>query len=78
MCSRHKPKEQTIITSDYVSKLFETTCITDVRGLGGKLGHQLMDKYNIKVVWFLCDVVQQLTYVLLCVSVFVKYLTFNM
>lgn len=49
VCARHKPKQQTIICSEFVSAIFETTPIRSVRSLGGKLGKQLMTGFDIQV-----------------------------
>ena len=50
VCARHKPKQQTIIHNDFVNILFETTPLRSVRNLGGKLGKQLMEGFNIQVL----------------------------
>lgn len=49
VCARHKPNQQTIIPPQYVSKVYETTSISSVRNLGGKLGKALTDAFGIRV-----------------------------
>lgn len=49
VCSRHKPKKQTIIPSQFIRKIFDTTQISSVRNLGGKLGQELADTFGVKV-----------------------------
>ncbi|VDD88974.1 unnamed protein product [Enterobius vermicularis] len=52
ICSKHKPKEQTVLSSDMIPTLFRTTNIRSVRNLGGKLGKALSESFNIQVIRF--------------------------
>ncbi|VDM72155.1 unnamed protein product, partial [Strongylus vulgaris] len=47
VCSRHKPRQQTLIPFDFVPTLFEEVPIGDVRMLGGKLGHAIQERLAV-------------------------------
>ncbi len=49
VCSKNKPKQQTIIPEHFVQQLFKDIHIHSVRNLGGKLGNKLIEKFNIQV-----------------------------
>lgn len=49
ICSRHKPKKQSVIPSQFIQKIFDTTNISSVRNLGGKLGQALTETFGVKV-----------------------------
>uniref|UniRef100_A0A0N5A8K8 UmuC domain-containing protein n=1 Tax=Syphacia muris TaxID=451379 RepID=A0A0N5A8K8_9BILA len=48
--SRHKPDQQTIISSDHVFDVYKFTNISVVPGLEGNLGRLLMETYKIKTM----------------------------
>ncbi|VDN03998.1 unnamed protein product [Thelazia callipaeda] len=50
VCSRHKPGQQSVIYDEAITEIFKYTPICEVRNLGGKLGRQLMKKFNIKTM----------------------------
>lgn len=49
ICARHKPRQQSILPSEYVEEIFKETPISDVRMLGGKLGSSLIEQFSISV-----------------------------
>lgn len=54
-CSTNKPNAQTILPIEGVGKFFERIKITDVRNLGGKLGHQIKNQLGITTMKELRD-----------------------
>uniref|UniRef100_A0A914UHC3 DNA polymerase eta n=1 Tax=Plectus sambesii TaxID=2011161 RepID=A0A914UHC3_9BILA len=50
VCARHKPRQQTIIAPEFASVILETTPLRSVRNLGGKLGKQLIEGFNIQTM----------------------------
>ncbi|KJH50274.1 ImpB/MucB/SamB family protein [Dictyocaulus viviparus] len=56
VCSRHKPRQQTILPFDFVPVIFKETPIGDVRMLGGKLGRAIQDSLAVTTMAELADV----------------------
>lgn len=49
-CGFHKPNKQTILPHDQVKKLYEKLKISKLRGLGGKLGENVIQDLNCETV----------------------------
>ena len=47
VCAMHKPRQQTILTPEYLRELYRRTKITSMRNLGGKMGLKLANKFAI-------------------------------
>uniref|UniRef100_A0A0M3K4Q0 DNA polymerase eta (inferred by orthology to a human protein) n=1 Tax=Anisakis simplex TaxID=6269 RepID=A0A0M3K4Q0_ANISI len=48
VCSRHKPRQQSLIPDAFIPEVFRNTRIRSIRNLGGKLGRALMDAFSIE------------------------------
>uniref|UniRef100_A0A8R1DUT7 DNA polymerase eta n=1 Tax=Caenorhabditis japonica TaxID=281687 RepID=A0A8R1DUT7_CAEJA len=50
VCSRHKPRKQTLVPWRFAKEILKTTPIKDVRGFGGKLGYRIQEKLHITFI----------------------------
>uniref|UniRef100_A0A158P7P8 UmuC domain-containing protein n=1 Tax=Angiostrongylus cantonensis TaxID=6313 RepID=A0A158P7P8_ANGCA len=50
VCSRHKPRQETVLPSEFVDIIFMGTPIGEVRMLGGKLGHAIQNCFGIRTM----------------------------
>ncbi len=50
-CGFHKPNKQTILPHDQVQKLYEKLKIRKLRGLGGKLGDNVVQDLDCETVF---------------------------
>ncbi|KAJ1360967.1 hypothetical protein KIN20_020102 [Parelaphostrongylus tenuis] len=56
VCSRHKPRQQTVLPFEFVNAIFVETPIDEVRMLGGKLGHAIQNRFAIKTMADLAEI----------------------
>ncbi|XP_063995561.1 DNA polymerase eta-like [Diachasmimorpha longicaudata] len=49
-CGLHKPNKQTILTTSEIPELFKSIPVNKVRNLGGKIGKQLMENFDCRVM----------------------------
>ncbi|VDM52499.1 unnamed protein product [Angiostrongylus costaricensis] len=61
VCSRHKPRQETVLPSEFVDIIFVETPIGEVRMLGGKLGHAIQNCFGIRVS-FSCMLIDSVAY----------------